>query len=205
MQILKIITTAAIICLSLVTTAQSVSNQESAFSESYNQEYLKNYDKAIELINKVYKSDQYEINLRLGWLYYLNKNLESSINYYQKAITQNPEAIEARLGIVMPMSFLQDVGPLLKQYKDILNLQPNNTLANYWVGIINYNKKDFKSAQPYFEKVVSLYPFDYDANHMLAWTLLNQKNNAEAKKYFETALLIRPGDASCIEGLSKIK
>ncbi len=201
----KIFVVSAILFHAAVGIAQNVSNMEKAFNGSYNEEYLKNYEKAIAELNKVYSSDSYEMNLRLGWLYYLSKNYETSGSYYQKAISQKPEALEPRLGIVMPLAFLDDGTKLLQQYASIIKLHPQNTIANYWSGVINYNKKDYKSAQKFFEKIVELYPFDYDSNHMLAWSLLNQGKSAEAKTFFQAALMVRPSDASALEGLGKIK
>lgn len=200
----KILVASAFFCQALIAFSQSGSNVEKAFSGSYNEEYLKNYDKAISELNKVYSSESYEMNLRLGWLYYLNKNYETSSSFYQKAISQKPEALEPRLGIVMPLAFLDDGTKLLQQYAGIIEIHPQNTIANYWSGVINYNKKDYKTAQQFFEKLVVLYPFDYDSNHMLAWALLNQGKSAEAKSFFQSALVIRPNDASAIEGLGKI-
>ena len=68
-----------------------------------------------------------------------------------------------------------------------------------------YNRKKYENAIKYFEKLINMYPFDYDANHMLAWSYLNQGRSNDAKIIFNKALLIRPGDASCLDGLSKLK
>jgi len=57
----------------------------------------------------------------------------------------------------------------------------------------------------HFERIVNLYPFDYDGNHMLGWTYLNLGRNAEAGILFQKALLSRPGDASSLDGLSRIR
>ena len=178
---------------------------QKAFSESYTHEYAKKYADAINSLTAYYNDDSYEINLRLGWLEYLNKNYAKSLSYYQKAVNLKPYAIEAKLGIVKPLSVLENWDKVIAQYEEILQIDAQNYTANYWEGVINYNRKKYERSGKLFEKLVNLYPFDYDANHMLAWTYLNSGRTNDAKLLFQKALLIRPGDTSCLEGLSKIK
>jgi tetratricopeptide (TPR) repeat protein len=71
--------------------------------------------------------------------------------------------------------------------------------------MIYYSRKDYPTAQKYFERVVNLYPFDYDGNHMLGWSYLQMGKMREAKILLTKALLNRPDDGSALEGLSLIK
>lgn len=206
MEILKkSIAAFAIVLFSCTAFAQSDAVVQKAFKDSYTQEYNKLYGEAISSINKVYEADSYEINLRLGWLYYMNKNYTQSQSYYQKAIALKPYAVEAKLGLVKPLSVLESWDKVLQTYEEILKVDAQNYTANYWAGVIQYNRKKYEQASKLFEKVVNLYPFDFDANHMLAWTYLNLGKNNDAKTLFNKALLNQPGNASCLEGLSKIK
>ena len=75
--------------------AQNPAAQQQAFKESYVQEYNKQYAEAIASLNKVYDEKSYEINLRLGWLNYQNKNYQKSQEFYQKAAKHT----QARLGL----------------------------------------------------------------------------------------------------------
>jgi tetratricopeptide (TPR) repeat protein len=187
-----------------ILSAQDVGLIRTAFSESYKQELLKNYPAAIKLLEKIYE-DKYEVNLRLGWLYYMDANYPSSVDYYQRAINQKPDAIEAKQGLMLPLVMLANWDRVLKLHEDIIQIDPFNSTANYWAGVITYNRKKYDVAVKYFEKVVKLYPFGYDANHMLAWTYLNLGRMKDAKNHFTMALLITPDDASSKDGLAKIK
>lgn len=206
MEILKrTMITAVIMLTAFFVQAQSQSELQKAFTDSYTQEYNKKYPEAIASLTKVYNADNYELNLRLGWLHYSNKNYVQSENFYQLAVKQKPYSIEAKLGLVKPLSAVESLDKVLQQYDDIMKVDAQNYTANYWAGVIQYNRKKYEAASKLFEKIVNLYPFDYDGNHMLAWTYLNMGKNNDAKILFNKALLNRPADASCMEGLSKIK
>ena len=184
--------------------SQSMSALQSAFSKSYEAENAKNFAAAISELKSVYDPDNYVMNIRLGWLNYLAKQYTESIGFYEKSIVLKPYAIEARFGCVKPLSAIEDWEKVKKQYIEILTIDPQNTIANYWLGVIVYNRKDFNSSAKYFEKIVNLYPLDYDSVIMLAWSKLYSNKPSEAKVLFHQALIIRPNDSSALSGLKLI-
>ena len=186
-------------------TAQQEAKLQAAFKESYTQEANKQYTSAITTLKNVYEEKSYELNLRIGWLFYLGKDYPQSQAYYQKAVNLKPYSLEAKFGLLKPLTSLESWEKVLQLYEDILKIDPQNTFAGYWAGVIYYNRRKYEQAAKYFEKVVNLYPFDYDGNHMLAWTYLNLGRSNDAKILFNKALLAKPGDASCLEGLVKIR
>lgn len=179
--------------------------RQNSLYRSYDFEKNGNYTNAINELRNIYKSDDYFINIRLGWLLYLSKQYEESERYYNIAIRLKPYAIEAKFGIVKPLSASNNWEGVKKQYLEILKIDPQNTLANYWLGVIHYNRKEYAISEKLFEKVVNLYPLDYDSAIMLAWTKLNVGKANEAKILFEHALLLRPNDNSAQSGLKQIK
>lgn len=183
--------------------AQTNAVLQKAFHNSYTNELNKNYVAAIADIYPYYSENNYEITIRLGWLNYLIKNYTASQTYYQKAIILKPNSVEAKFGYVKPLSFLQSWDKVLEQYLAILKIDPQNTQANYWGGVIYYNRKQYEPAIKLFRTVITLYPFDYDGNHMLAWSMLMAGKKAEAKQFFERALVIKPADASSTDGLAR--
>jgi tetratricopeptide (TPR) repeat protein len=206
MEILKRNLILVVMCLLVVTVhAQSNAVLQKAFHNSYTNELNKNYTAAINDISPYYTDNSYEINIRLGWLHYLNQNYNASKSYYQKAASLKPNSIEAKFGFVKPLSFLQNWDKVLEQYMAILKIDPQNTQASYWAGIIYYNRKQYEVSSRLFRVVATLYPYDYDGSHMLAWSLLMEGKKVEAKGYFEEALIIKPGDDSSTDGLSKCK
>lgn len=188
-----------------ISIAQDYSKIQTAFRESYSQEYLGDYADAIQLMKNVYDENSYEINLRLGWLTYMAGFFTESTSYYQKCIELKPLSIEAKFGFTYPASAMGNWEQVKKQYNDILKIDPQNSIANYKLGSIYYGAEDYTSALKYFEKVVNLYPFDYDGLNMYAWTNLKLGKFREAEVLFNKMLMYQPNDKSAIQGLSEIK
>jgi len=185
--------------------AQNAETTQAAFVKSYESEKSGKYPDAISTMKTIYKADSYIANIRLGWLFYLAKQYAESIKYYEKSISLKPYAIEARFGCIKPLSAIESWDKVKSNYVEILKIDPQNTLANYWLGVIYYNRKDFVTATKLFEKVVNLYPLDYDSVIMLAWSKLSTGKSSDAKVLFNHALILRPNDKSALEGLKLIK
>ena len=184
---------------------QSQTNIQAAYVKSYESEKAGAYTTAINDMKAVYNAKDYTANIRLGWLSYMAKQYIESIRYYNLAISLKPYAIEARFGCVKPLSAIESWEKVKNNYIKILEIDPQNTVANYWLGVMYYNAKDYTSAQKLFEKVVNLYPLDYDSTIMLAWCKLNLGKQTEARFLFNEALIIRPNDSSALAGLKLLK
>ncbi len=176
-----------------------------AFSSSYAKETAGDYKGGLDALKSVYDKDHYELNLRMGWLSYLSGMLDESQSYYQRAVSLMPMGIEARFGLIFPLSSMGNWTQVIRIYDEILKIDPMNSIANFRLGLVYYGQNNFLKAKPLFEKVVNLYPFDYDGLNMMAWTHLKLGNSREAKILFQKSLLNKPGDASALEGLSLIK
>lgn len=189
----------------ITVSAQQQTAWQTAFYKSYEAEKAGKYVLAVNEIKKVYKAEDYFANIRIGWLLYLAKQYAESEKYYLNAIRLKPYSIEARFGIVKPLSATENWEKVKQQYLQILKIDPQNTIAGYWLGVIYYNRKQFSNALKLFEKIVNLYPLDYESVIMLAWTKFNLGKSAEAKILFQHALTLRPNDDSAISGLKLIK
>ncbi|MBQ9101153.1 MAG: tetratricopeptide repeat protein [Paludibacteraceae bacterium] len=172
-----------------------------AFSKSYELEADKQYLAAVSTL-KLLKINSYAVNLRIGWLFYLNGNYKESVAYYVKAIQLRPTAIEARFGYILPAAKLKMWKNVAAQYDAILKLDPQNSKANYYRGLMFYNVGEYSKAEPYFDRVEQMYPFDYDIVILSAWNSYFLKRYDKAKLLFNQALLIQPQSASAKEGIS---
>lgn len=208
MEILTVKKVFFIIAITMMTFSihlKAQTSRQTAFYKSYEAEKGRNYATAIAELKKTYKADDYFVNIRLGWLNYLAKQYAESQKFYQISINLKPYSIEAHFGMIKPLSAIENWERVKQEYLSILKIDPQNTLANYWLGVIYYNRKDYNTAMKLFEKVINLYPLDYDTVIMLAWTKLNLGKMAEAKILFDHALTLKPGDESATNGMKLIK
>ncbi|MBN2598771.1 MAG: tetratricopeptide repeat protein [Marinifilaceae bacterium] len=182
-------------------TGQDFKTIRLAFEESYKNEKEGDFSHAIDQLKAVYDQNSYEINLRLGWLNYQAGVFNESIAHYQRAVNLKPYAEEAKFGLVLPKAAIGNWDEVLNIYKEILDISPNQTVANYRLGLIFYGREDYEKAHQHFKKVVDLYPFGYDALIMLAWTDYRMGKNREALILFQKSLWYFPNDPSALEGL----
>jgi len=178
--------------------------QSNAFKESYKFEYSKDFNNAIDMLDKVYKANSYEINLRLGWLTYLNADYSKSQAYYKTAIKLQPKSIEAKLGYVYPTSAMQNWEDIIKIYNDVLAIDDSNYTVNYRMSVIYFLRKDFGKANSYAKKVKSLYPFDYKINVLLGKINIGLGKIDTAKVYLNSALLNSPTSKIVLDLLKKL-
>ena len=200
-------TIAIIIILGFGSLAYGQTNTKvyESFIESYGLEATGNYSNAIEKIIEIYTADSYDMNIRLGWLYYNLGNYPESQKYYQIATQILPYSIEAKLGYVLPVSGLGYWDKVIEVYNDILVIDPQNTLVNYRMGAIYYERREYEKAYDFLENVINLYPNDFDAILLFAWSHYQMGKLKEAKVLFNKALLIKPNNASAQYGLGLIK
>lgn len=194
----------------MLITAYGVSAQTSddiveAFSDSYALEKEGEYKKAAETLKKVYNDDSYEMNLRLGWLYYNAGLFDQSGAHYQKAANIHPYATEPKLGLVYPKAAQGKWAEVENIYKKILENDPLNSVANYRVGLLYYGQKKYEKAMKHFQKVINLYPFDYDTLLMCGWTAYFMGKKREAKVYFNKCLMYDPDSESAKQGLEMLE
>ena len=199
---MKNILTILSIIVTLGVNAQSIKDVQEAFEKSYTYEKDNKLDEAIAELKSIYSEESYETNLRLGWLSYQKGNLADSEKYYSIAIDILPYSEEAKLGLILPKSANAKWEEVKGIYKEILTISPNNTIANYKLGYIYYNQRNYGYAKALFEKVINLYPFDYDALLMYAWSNLQLGRFKEAKILFNKVLMLSPNDESALEGLA---
>ncbi len=178
---------------------------EAAFAKSYQLEKTGDFSAATDVLKKVFDDSSYEINLRLGWLSYNAGLFDESIIFYGNAQKLKPYSEEVRFGLILPLAALARWNEVIDLYNKILEINPNNTVALYRLGLVYYGRKEYAKTNPLFKKVVDLYPFGYDGLLMLGWTSYFLGNYSQAKILFNKVKLYSPNDASANEGLLLIK
>lgn len=128
--------------------------------QSYNYEKMGQYTEAIKVLAPIYKQypNGYTLNLRYGWLFYLNHNYADAQKYYQKASTLKPYAIDPRLGLANVYLATQSYKKVQTIAAEILKTDYYNYYGNlYFIKALIAQKK-YKTAQQVTMKMLALYP-----------------------------------------------
>ena len=195
-------TIVATLLLSLNSFCQDTKQLQAGFAKSFINEDKGDYKTTLLDIQSIYSDKSYLVNLRIGWLSYLNKDYTNSIVYYKKACNLMPTATEPLWGLALPYLAQEKWIDLENTYKSIGRFDPKNSLVNYRLGMIYFYRKNYVEAIKNFDITITLFPLDYDAISMSAWTnyYLGKKDAAEV--LFNRILLMYQYDASAIEGLA---
>lgn len=109
-------------------SSQQKNDLTNAFNESIaleGQGKLKEAAALLEPFAEPYK-DNYLLQLRLGYLYYLTDNNEKSIKHYELAVKLQPSSVEALLGLRLPYAKSNNWAKAEELYNKVLKLDPNN-------------------------------------------------------------------------------
>lgn len=178
-----------------------------AFNESIKLESDGKIDKAIEPLLKIYNTakENYLITLRLGWLYYQKKDYPRSKDYYSEAIRLNPKSIDAKLGLTLPLSALNEWNKVKELYLDILKSNSMDYTANLRLGQIYLQNGDYNNAKKYLEIAYNTFPSYYEPNLSLGWTYYYLGIRDKAKILLTQALMLSEGDKLASEGLKLLE
>lgn len=201
----KLILFVSALLVSVLTFAQDAEKLKYAFNRSLEEETAQKYDAALQTMKSVASETSYEVNMRLGWLSYMNGKHDDAIVYYKKAVKLKPTATEALWGLASPLSVKQKWADLNDTYLAIIKLDPKNTLANYYVGLFYFNSKNYAKAKSYFDIALDLYPMDTEVIRMTAWTNYYLKNKDVAITLFNKVLMYNQTNSSALEGLGLAK
>lgn len=186
---------------------QNDSNKINAFNKSIDYENAKQYSKAISELTTIYEKNKsdYLINLRLGWLYYLNGEYEKSKRYYEAAINLKKNSTEALLGLTYPLSKLEEWTTIESTYSKILKLDANNYSANLYLGQIYLGKGEYSKAQTLLERVSNYNPSEYEPMQSLAWVYYYLGRTQQARDLFTNILMISKNDSLATLGIKLVK
>ena len=184
--------------------ALSINEIKNAYYNSYKYEIAGDYKDAIRSLMVVYKSypNGYTVNLRLGWLYYLDRKYSNSIYHYKKAVKVMPYSVEAKLGLTLPLLAQGKFNSVEKICYQILNQDFYNYYANLRLVYVLRMQKKYDLAEKIVNKMLYIYPTD--TKFLLELGILNyeKKNYNSAKKIFNDVLILDPENIKAKEYLN---
>ena len=164
---------------------------DNAYKASYNYEKIGDYKDAIKVLIPITKKypKGYTLNLRLGYLFYLNKNDKNAISYYKKASLILPYSLEPKLGLMRVYLTMQQYQNVLTIGYSILKSDYYNYYANLYIIDALIAQKKFDIALGFVNKILTIYPTDITYLVKLA-KIYETKNPAYATKIYKNSILI---------------
>jgi len=177
------------------------------FETSFSHESSGNYAEALNSVLRILRIDQrnYTAMLRAGWLGYLKGDYKISIDYYRKAVLLEPEAVEPKLGLMLPLMASKEWDAADDVAREILKFDEKNYLANSRLAYIFFSQGRYGEAEKQYQKVISWYPADIDMKIGLGWTLVRMDNKKEAAGIFRDVLTVRKNNTSAHDGMELIE
>jgi tetratricopeptide (TPR) repeat protein len=178
------------------------SESSTLYQESYDTEALGKFDDALGALNRLPQPqrDSYVAHLRRGWLLYRLARHADSIGSYAAAIGREPSAIEARVGVLLPLMALKRWPEVETGSQEVIKRDPENYLATLRLAFAMFNLKRYAEAEPLYRKLFVLYPGDLDVRTGLGWTIFKMGKASDAAKVFAEVLEISPKNASALDG-----
>jgi len=167
---------------------------EAAYHNSYEYERAEDYQDGIRALGPVYERypNGYTVNLRMGWLFYLNGNYSNAVAHYEVARSAAPFALEPKLGQLLPLlaqGRWSDAEALAYQ---VVSVDHFNYYGNMRLVLALRMQEKFEPAYQIALKMAGAYPTDLSFLTELA--LLNEArgDEEEATRLFTDLLILDP-------------
>ena len=135
----------------------------------------------------------YTLNLRLGWLFYLQKQYNTATKYYKKASLLNTQALEPKLGLIRIDLATYSFEDAQNIATGVLKRDYYNYYANLYMVQALIAQKKYRNALSITKKLLTLYPTDT----LFLEQLLRIYKATKSKYYqdvYESILILDPNN-----------
>jgi len=164
---------------------------QKSYLQSYNYEKVGDYTDAIKVLIPLYKKypKGYTLNLRLGYLFFMDKKYDNALKYYKNASLILPYSFEPKLGMMRVYLTTGEYQKSIEIGYSILKVDYYNYYANLYTLQALKLKKDYKNALAIANKMLTIYPTDITYLVNLA-KIYEITNPSYAKEIYEKSVLI---------------
>ena len=177
------------------------------YYDSYEHEKNEEYTEAIYDLKPVYLSypNTYTVNLRIGWLYYLNANYSNSIQRLIKAQSLSPSSIEPMAILVLVYSKKSDWTKVEELCAKIQKIDYHNINANYWYSYALKMQKKYGLAIKVNRKMLALYPLSILFLQELGENLFLNGKKEESWSVLSSLQILSPGNTVVVRYLNEAR
>jgi tetratricopeptide (TPR) repeat protein len=194
----------SLLCPSTTALAVPRTGDPAVFQESYDFEAIGRLEESLTALDRLSEAKRgtYVAVLRRAWLLYKLGRNPQSIEVYEKASGLEPKAVEARLGLLLPLMAEQRWPEAEKTAREILKVDTANYLATLRLAFVQYNLKRYAESKTLYKKLAELYPGDVEVRAGLGWAWLKLGKKSEAAATFREVLELAPKNALSLQGLA---
>ena len=173
----------------------SVAADVDPWAESYRLEALTQYENAAKTMDQIIaknSNNDFAISRR-GWLNYLRGAHNDSIRDYERANAINPDSLEAKLGIMLPLIAQQRWREVTSYANKVLKESPWNYYAHIRLMAAEEGERKWQTLASHAIAVSKRFPSDATVFVYLARANSWLKNDAEARNAYQKVLERVPG------------
>jgi tetratricopeptide (TPR) repeat protein len=165
-----------------------------SYLRSYEYERTQDYENAIRALSPVYEAypSGYTVNLRMGWLFYLNGNFTNAVAHYEAASSAAPSALEPKLGRLLPLMAQGRWDSTEALAYQVVSVDHYSYYGNLRLGIALRMQGKLDAAYQVILKMATAYPTDTLFLQELARLAVARGDEDEAARLYTDVLILDP-------------
>jgi tetratricopeptide (TPR) repeat protein len=177
-----------------------------AWRRSYAAEARGDAAAAIEALARLPADEApYVAALRRGWLLHLAGRADEAVQAYERAVGLAPQALEARLGLMLPLMAQRRWVDAERVGREALGLAPGDPTVLGRLAWIDYLQGRYEAAERGYRRALAAYPSSAEWRAGLGWALLKQGRIDEARAELRLVLVFAPDHAAARDGLAALQ
>jgi len=136
----------------------------------------------------------------IGWLYMKKGEFENAIAQFRKAMEVDPKLpdVYSNIGHALMMSGCPKEA--ITDIKKELQISPKSGFANFLLGQVHLQLKEYQKAQKYYETAIKINPEYTNAYYGLSTACAKLGNRDKAKEYSEKFKTLKAGNRKNLKG-----
>lgn len=178
---------------------------EEAYYRSYDYERTEDYMNAVRALAGVFEAypEGYTVNLRLGWLYYLNGNYANALTHYDTARRIAPYSLEAKLGYLLPLLGQERYADVESHAYQVVSVDYYNYYGNLRLAVALRLQEKLEQARMVLGKMLTAYPTDPLFLTELGLVAAAEGKDDEARQHFTDVIILDPENPTAREYLGR--
>lgn len=165
-----------------------------------------NLDEAIEEYKKALTLDAHSPYLltELAALYLNKKDTEEALSLLKRALSENPDYIDAHLLMAGTYSKLKEYDLAIQSYNRVIELDKGKLEAYLFLGLLYREQKRYRDAVGTLKGLLKIEKTNLMGNYYLAKIYSDMKSFDEAEIYFKHSLAIKPSFGPALTDLAHL-